>query len=319
MKKVTFGIVSCNRLFYLKSCLESLLDTTETYTDKEIIVVDNASVEPGLEEYLRNLEEREIKVIRIGQRDPSNEYARGLNTIVANSSGEYLCLLQGDMQFVLPGWLEDVINFYEKNDDIVGCVMLDAQRKTTHKGHDIRSFPEERQPLSKKNKFFADLSRDPISPAADVIFKRSILEKVLPWSENNLNHEGGMDSENEMRYRVRNMIKNGYLRNYVLALSSVPQSIAIYTDPRGTQGRVRGNKRYGDYWQAKDDTGWKYYSYIKESDYELDYPNSIETVANPIGFSKFIGSDGVWLKNPIRPNEAKPGDWTDLLHSTKSD
>ena len=47
MKKVTFGIVNCNRLFYLKSCLESLIDTTQNYENKELIVIDNASVEPG--------------------------------------------------------------------------------------------------------------------------------------------------------------------------------------------------------------------------------------------------------------------------------
>ena len=39
MKKVTFGIVNCNRLFYLKSCLESLIDTTQNYENKELIVI----------------------------------------------------------------------------------------------------------------------------------------------------------------------------------------------------------------------------------------------------------------------------------------
>jgi len=312
MKKVTFGIVSCNRLFYLKSCVESLLDTTKDYSEKELIVVDNASVESGMNHYLSELETRNIQVIRKATRDPSNEFARGLNTIIEKSTGEYICLLQGDMQFVLPGWLRDVIQFYELNKDVVGSVILDAQRKITHARNDLRPFPEERQPASKSNRFFADLSREPVSPAADALFSREIIEKIFPWSENNLNHEGGMDSENEMRYRVKRMIQEGRMKQYVTALSSVPQSIAIYTDSRGTQGRVRGNRRYGDYWQAKDENGWKYYDYIKEKDFNLDYPNSIENVANPMGFSKFLDSNGNWLKNPIRPDQAKLGDWTEL-------
>jgi glycosyltransferase involved in cell wall biosynthesis len=312
MSKVAFGIVSCNRLFYLKSCLESLLDTTRDFSDKEVVVVDNASVEAGTAEYLESIEKRGMRVIRVEHRDPPNEYARGLNTITAATDSEYLCLLQGDMQFVLPGWLRDMLDFYSMNDDVVGSIMLDAQRKTTHASHDIRAFPEDRQPRSFRNRFFADLSRDPISPAADVMFKRSILEKVLPWSERNLNHEGGMDSENEMRYRVRGMLKEGRLSPYVMALSAVPQAVAIYTDPRGTQGRVRGNKRFGRYWQAKDPDGWKYYDYIEEADCDLRYPQSIETVARPIGFEKYLGSDGVWLKNPIRPETATPDDWEEL-------
>ena len=132
MKKVTFGIVNCNRLFYLKSCLESVIDTTRTYHNKEIIVVDNASVEPGTEEYLNDIESRGVKVIRKLQRNYANEFAIGLNTIISESTGDYLCLLQGDMQFVLDNWLQEVVDFYDKNIDIVGSVVLDAQRSEEH-------------------------------------------------------------------------------------------------------------------------------------------------------------------------------------------
>ena len=49
--KVSFGIVNYNRLFYLKSCLESIVDCTFDYPNTEIIDVDNASVEEGTDEY----------------------------------------------------------------------------------------------------------------------------------------------------------------------------------------------------------------------------------------------------------------------------
>lgn len=312
MKKVTFGIVSCNRLHYLKSCFESLVDTTKNYVDKEIIIVDNASVEQGMESYLQNLIERGVKVLKTTDRDPPNEFARGLNTITKEATGDYLCILQGDMQFVLPDWINDVVDFYEKNKDVVGSIVLDAQRRPTIANNNIKMFVDSRQPSSSNNRFFADMSRDPISPAADAFFERSILEKVLPWCETNLNHEGGMDSENEMRYRVRDMMSRNILPRYVAAMAAIPPAIAIYTDSRGTQGRVRGNKRFGDYWQAKDSTGWKYYDYITSSDYSLNYPNSIEVVAKPIGFEKYLDENGIWLKNPIRPETASEKDWTHL-------
>lgn len=312
MRKVTFGIVNCNRLFYLKSCLESLLDTTKTYENKEIFVVDNASVEIGTKEYLEEIEARGVKVFKKNERNPANEFAIGLNTIISNASGDYLCMLQGDMQFVLPDWLHDVISFYDKNLDVVGSIMLDAQRRITHDSHQLVKFPDERHPMFCKNLFFADLSRDPISPAADAIFSRRVIEQIAPWHEKNVNHEGSLDSESEMRTKVRKLIVDGKMPRYVTAFSSVPQSIAIYTDARGTQGRVRGNKRYGDYWQAKDASGWKYYEYISEHDFKKDRANSIEEVANPIGFKKFLDADGNWLKNPIKPESASSIDFVEL-------
>jgi len=312
MKKVTFGIVNCNRLFYLKSCLESLIDTTKNYDNKELIVIDNASIENGTSEYLSEIEDRGITVIKKTERNFANEFAIGLNTIVSKATGDYVCMLQGDTQFVLNDWLTEVIDFYEKNLDIMGSFTLDAQRRITHKSHSIHKFPQERCPMFSRNTFFADVSRDAVAPAADALYSRKVIDQVAPWYEKNLNHEGGMDSENEMRYRVNEMISKGKIPRYITGLSSVPQSIAIYTDMRGTQGRVRGNRRYGDYWQAKDASGWKYYEYIDVSDYNLSEPNPIEVVAKPIGFNNPLDKEGNWLKNPIRPETAKLEDWVEL-------
>lgn len=312
MKKVTFGIVSCNRLFYLKSCVESLIDTTRDYSNKELIVVDNASIEPGISEYLDDLESRGITVIKKLERNPANEFAIGLNTIISKATGDYICMLQGDMQFVLPDWLNDVVDFYDRNLDVIGSIILDAQRRVTNASKVLPQFPADRQSPFSKNVFFADLSRDPIAPAADAIFSRQVIEQIFPWHEKNLNHEGGLDSENEMRSKVKKLMFEGKIPRYVAALSAVPQAVAIYTDKRGTQGRVRGNRRYGDYWQAKDSMGWKYYDYVNEFDFDLSKPNSIENVANPIGFDKMLDSNGNWLKNPIRPESASSEDWVEL-------
>ena len=314
MKKVTFGLVNCNRLFYLMSCFESLYETTKEYQNKEFIVVDNASVEEGTREYLESLENRGVTVIRSEKRDPSKEFAIALNEIVKKSSGDYVCMLQGDTQFVLSDWLEEVVNFYDMNQDIVGSVFFDAQRRTriSNAAQKITQFQEGRMPMGCKNKFFADFSRDPLSMAAEAMYSRKVLDQIMPWHIKNVNHEGGMDSENEMRYRVKAMMEQGKMPQYVMAFTSVPQSIAIYTDARGTQGRVRGNKRYGDYWRAKDSTGLKYYENIDLKDFNTSKVHSIEDIARPIGYNKIVDSNGNWMKNPIRPETALPSDWVEL-------
>lgn len=312
--KVTFGIVNCNRLFYLKSCIESLFETTAEYSNKQFIVVDNASVEPGTKDYLDELEKKGVEIVRQPSRDYSNEFARGLNTIVEKSSGEYVCLLQGDMQFILKNWLNDVIDFYERNSDVVGSVILDAQRRVrlTSNASNILQFSKDRQPSSGKNIFFGDMSRGHVGAAGDVVFKRSVLEQIGPWNEKNVNHEGELDSETDMRERVKKLVESGAIPNYVMAISSVPAAVGIFTDPRGTQGRIRGNRRYGHYWKAKDPSGWKYYELIDTSGFDLTSPNGIEAVARPIGFNNPVDFNGDWLKNPIRPETAAQEDWVEL-------
>ena len=110
--KVTVGFVNCNRLHYLKSCVESFLESTKDYENKEILIVDNASVEEGTSEYLDDLQSRGFTVFRREKRDPSNEFALALNTIVENATGEYLIALQSDMQFIIKDkWLSEYVHF----------------------------------------------------------------------------------------------------------------------------------------------------------------------------------------------------------------
>ena len=134
LPKVTFGFINCNRLHYLRSCLESFLDCTLDYNNKEIIVVDNASTEEGTDEYLEELRERGFKVFQQKQRDPSNEYAKALNIVAENATGELIAPIPADVQFVVKGgWLKEYVKFFEKYEDTTGCISFDAQRSVRNK------------------------------------------------------------------------------------------------------------------------------------------------------------------------------------------
>lgn len=78
---VTIGFVNCNRLHYLKSCVESAVETTKDYPNLEFIIIDNASIEEGTSEYLNEKESLGFKIVRQDKRDPKNEFAKGLNKI----------------------------------------------------------------------------------------------------------------------------------------------------------------------------------------------------------------------------------------------
>jgi len=310
LDKVTFGIINCNRLHYLKSCFESIVTTTTEYSSKEFIVVDNASVENGTDEYLRELEDRGVKVFRSAQRDPANEFAKGLNTVCKEATGDFIIPLQGDMQFVLDGWLTEFVSFYKANINNTGCISLDAQRRVTHRSHErsMTNFFGEG-----KIKFCFDLERSGFSGAGDCMYSRKMVETFFPWNENNVNHEGTLDSETAMLEKVKKIKRENSLEVYC-AVPAIPASIAIYTDQRGTNARVRGNRRYGQYWAAKGPRS-RYYETLT-IDVALQryaqFPVSIEDIADPIGWSAPIDSRGSWMKNPIRPESALPEDFEEI-------
>ena len=307
---VSFGFVNVERIAYLKSCLESFDECTKSYPNREFLVVDNCSIyeEKEITDYLIELKARGVKVHRTRQRNPSNEFAIGCNWIIDNSKGDFVIPLQGDMQCVMKGdWLQQFVEFYSEHLHEVGCIVLDAQRNKTNKSH---SFSTQN---GDKYKFVYDLSRPPLSAACDVIYSRQMLKLMGPWKgKDNLSHEGGHDSETDMLHRTVKTLAEKNMRMHC-TLPIVPVAAAIYTDKRGTMGRVRRNVRFADYWPAKDETGWKYYEI---SDYEETVskfqdrivPVSIEDIAKPIGFQAPLDEDGNWLKSPIDPKKAAPQD-----------
>ena len=308
LPKVSFGLVNCNRLFYLKSCLESLIHCTEDYPNKEILVVDNASVENGTSEYLKEIKSQGISVHQEKERDPSNEFARGLNTICEKTDGDFVVPLQSDMQFfVKNGWLKNYVEFFQKNLDKIGCMSFDAQRKVRlNQGSYL--FPQEQTEF----KFVYGKSYSPIHGAADVMYSRETIKEIYPWNIKNSNHEGGEDSETKMLQKVKKMLTKRNKEVY-LVMPVFPVSAAIYTDPRGTNARIRGDKRYGKYWPPKQDSFryykiWDYQEALELSS-DIDVPFGIEFTAKPIGWEQPLDGNGNWLKNPIRPESCSESDY----------
>jgi hypothetical protein len=326
LPKVSFGIVNCNRLFYLKSCFESLVECTKDYENKEIFIVDNASIEVGTDEYLKSIEDRGYKVFRQNERDPANEFAKALNLIARESTGEFICPLQGDMQFIIrSGWLKEYVEFFQDNIDNVGCILFDAQRSIRNESNKYSEV------FGNDFKFTFNLSRFPVNGAADVMYSRKMLDKLYPWNEDNKSHEGGEDSETHMLKKAKALFEN--VNDIFFAMPIMPASVAIYTDSRGTNARVRNNRRYGDYWPPKSTKNdFQYYDIfefdeaimnikhaydvIDTSDLSLPdvnekfaIPIGIEKAARPINWDKPVDADGNWLKNPIDPKFAVPSDY----------
>ena len=156
-----------------------------------------------------------------------------------------------------------------------------------------------------------------------MFYTRDVLEKIYPWHVNNENHEGGSDSETEMLIKSRQILNTGDLGARLFLVPQIPVSVAIYTDSRGTNARVRGNKRYGDYWEGNSDSlYYKMYEFedilsLRDSNKGLPLPIEIEAKSNtenPLP----IDSSGNWMKNPIRPESASSKDY-EVLYEDEND
>jgi hypothetical protein len=297
--KVSFGIINHNRLFYLKSCAESLMKSVADYPDTEFICIDDNSKEPGTKEYLKSLEDRGWVVVNQQdyRDDPKNNikqikdvidaFSESLNIFNNLATGELIVPLQGDTQFIRKNWLSDYVSLFKERDDVFN-IMLDAQRKVRLKNCSFNK-------TKINNSIFAIQSGRIIGGAGDCVMRKEYVDEMGGW------HVGLENNAED----IFTLMANNIFPDKKPYCPWLPVSIAIYTDPRGTNGRVRGNKRYGLYWEAlKDDM---YYEWLDESSLEKseNHPYSIEDVVMANGEWKLpIDENGNWKKNPIHwPNE----------------
>lgn len=113
------SIVICTRdhAALLRTAVESIR-TLSSYTNYELVIVDNGSRDPQAVAYLASLSTQPgIRVIR---DDSPFNYSRLNNSAAAQCRGELLCLLNDDIEVVTPGWLEEMVSFAVKPD--VGAV-----------------------------------------------------------------------------------------------------------------------------------------------------------------------------------------------------
>ncbi|MBI2267473.1 MAG: glycosyltransferase [Armatimonadetes bacterium] len=111
---VSVIVVNWNGQAYLDECFKAL--KTQTFTDFEIILVDNGSTDGSLD----LVEERYHDLVTI-IRNPANlGFAKGNNVGILASKGKYVATLNNDT-WVDPRWLEELVRAAENDEDIGMC------------------------------------------------------------------------------------------------------------------------------------------------------------------------------------------------------
>ena len=100
----------------LITCIESIKKKT-TYPCVEIIIINNGSVEQSTLKYLKELESDGVRILH---HDFPFNYSVLNNLGAQQACGEYLCLLNSDIEILTPEWLEGLLSYACQHD--IGCV-----------------------------------------------------------------------------------------------------------------------------------------------------------------------------------------------------
>jgi GT2 family glycosyltransferase len=130
--KVSIIIPTRDSLELLSRCVESVVSRT-SYSNYEVLVIDNGSVESGAREYLDSLRGRHgFRVLSYAQ--PFN-YSAMNNLAVGLAEGELVCLLNNDTEVITPEWLQEMAGcLLQPGVGVVGARLLFQDRRVQHAG-----------------------------------------------------------------------------------------------------------------------------------------------------------------------------------------
>jgi len=129
---VSILVPTKDKLELLRPCVESVLERTR-FEPFELLILDNASVEPQTRAYLRDIQTHD-RVRVISYPKPYNFSAIN-NEAVREAAGSYLCLLNNDTEIVCDDWLSEMMRYAARPDiGAVGAKLLYTDGRIQHAG-----------------------------------------------------------------------------------------------------------------------------------------------------------------------------------------
>lgn len=175
----------------IKMCVDSIRQLTD-YPNYEILVVDNGSDDPVTLSYFRELElDTRIRVVR---DDRPFNYSALNNAAVIRARGEFVALVNNDIEVTEPGWLTELVSTaIQPGVGVVGAKLLYPDSTIQHAGvivgfggvagHSHKYFPGEHPGY-----FFRIAAKQSLSAvtAACMLVRKSIYLEVGGLDEQNL-------------------------------------------------------------------------------------------------------------------------------------
>lgn len=135
--KVSIIIPTCDQIYYLKKCLESVEEKT-TYGNYEVLLVENNSKQPETFAFYEEAKSKWRNVRVIDWNGPWNWSA--INNFGAKAAdGKYLLLLNNDTEIITPDWIEEMLMYAQRPDvGAVGAMLYFPDNRIQHAGIILR-------------------------------------------------------------------------------------------------------------------------------------------------------------------------------------
>ena len=130
---ISIVIANKDNIDALDTCLKSIYEKS-TYRNFEIIIVENNSTEQSTFEYYKNLEEQASNIKVVYWKDKFN-YSAINNFGFTEAEGDYVLLLNNDVEIITPSWLEEMLMFAQRKDvGAVGAMLYYPDDTIQHAG-----------------------------------------------------------------------------------------------------------------------------------------------------------------------------------------
>lgn len=131
LPKVSIIIPTRDQVKLLRTCVEGVLTGTD-YPNMEVIIVDNGSSDPETLDYLKELAERWVVILP--HPYPFN-YAAVNNKAAHIASGEFICLLNNDIEIIDTQWLKNMVRHAVRSKvGVVGAKLIWSNGMVQHGG-----------------------------------------------------------------------------------------------------------------------------------------------------------------------------------------
>lgn len=271
--KVSIIIPSKEPLKDFKRCINSILEKTR-YGNYEIVVIENNSHIQKKMDYYKILEkENNITIVKW---DCEFSYSAINNFGVKYATGEFLILLNNNTEIITPNWIEEMIQFAQREDvGIVGAKLYYKNNTIQHGGVIIGLGGT----VGNSHKYFNKLSPGYMGrlkvvqnlsavTGASLMVRKDIYEKV-----------GKLDEKFEVAFsdvdfclRVRTLNKLVVWNPYVELYSHESRRIDLEYDPEKIKLFEGDIERFVDKWGSFLEKGDPYYNNnltLKKEDFSL--------------------------------------------------
>ncbi len=129
--KVSIIIPTRDKPNLLRACIESIRQNTD-YSNYEILIVDNSSVESKTKKLLAQYQSEGVVILRYPE---VFNYSAICNFAATKATGEYLCFLNNDTEVLSHNWLESMVDHASRSGTgLVGAVLSYPNGSIQHMG-----------------------------------------------------------------------------------------------------------------------------------------------------------------------------------------